>query len=200
MSSWSTLLECGAPEEHFVQLYGQDDSFLTRNVTRYLVEGMVRGEAMLVIATPGHVETIRRGLQQERAPVAESLRSGWLVFLDAEATLDRFMVGGQPDRALFEDRVGGAIAELFRRVGHRRLRAFGEMVGLLWQRGQLDAAIRLEEYWNALLAETPACLFCAYPIDVFDAPEGKELRSILNVHTHLCAGPKTMLSRFSDRN
>ena len=58
-------------------------------------------------------------------------------------------------------------------VEHARPRAadpaFGEMVGLLWIERQQAAAIRLEQYWNEVLTGSTASLFCAYPIDVFDA-------------------------------
>ena len=40
------------------------------------------------------------------------------------------------------------------------------MVGVLWEAGRFAAAIRLEEFWNALLRDGGFRLFCAYPIDV----------------------------------
>jgi hypothetical protein len=45
------------------------------------------------------------------------------------------------------------------------MRAFGEMVGLLWASGEYSAAIKLEEYWNRCLQQFNASLLCAYPID-----------------------------------
>jgi len=35
-------------------------------------------------------------------------------------------------------------------------------VGLLWRRGECDAAIRLEEHWNRLAQHRKFVLYCAY--------------------------------------
>ena len=44
------------------------------------------------------------------------------------------------------------------------MRAFGEMVTLLWEAGNLPAAIRLEQYWDDLTQAGLVSLFCAYPV------------------------------------
>ncbi len=51
--------------------------------------------------------------------------------------------------------------------GGRRVRAFGEMVALLWTEGNQAAAIRLEELWNELAQTRTFCLYCAYCLDSF---------------------------------
>jgi len=48
------------------------------------------------------------------------------------------------------------------------VRAYGEMVDVLWQRGERDAAIRLEEFWNDLARLQTFSLLCAYCIDHLD--------------------------------
>jgi KaiC/GvpD/RAD55 family RecA-like ATPase len=195
MSSWRELIRRAEPAEHLVQLYGGDDQLLTSNVTRYLLEGLKRGDGLLVIATPEHREAIVRQMAEEDSGTAAAVEGGRLVLLDARETLDRFMMDGQPDWELFEQAVGGICEELRGRVGGRGIRAFGEMVGLLWMEGQHSAAIRLEEYWNRLLEGNAVCLFCAYPIDPFGGDfELSRLQALLGVHTHLLAGPRTMLS------
>jgi hypothetical protein len=52
VTSWVELLTAAEPGEHVVQLYGGDDQRLTRNVSRYLAEGLRRGDGLVVIATP----------------------------------------------------------------------------------------------------------------------------------------------------
>lgn len=196
MSSWRELIQRAEPAEHLVQLYGADDQLLTGNVTRYLLEGLKRGDGLLVIATPGHREAIVRQLGDEHAGTEAAVRGRQLVLLDAAETLARFMVDGQPDWELFAEAVGEVCGDLRGRVEARRIRAFGEMVGLLWMEGRYSAAIRLEEYWNRFLEDQAICLFCAYPIDLFGCDlESSKLQALLGVHTHLLAGPRTMLSR-----
>jgi hypothetical protein len=179
------LLDHPEPEEHVVQLYGRDDRLLTRNVSRYLSEGLKRGDGLLVIATADHRGSLVRQLREERA-YSKAVLEGQLVFLDAEATLGRFMVNGEPDQARFEAVVGEAIQGVRSRAVHTGIRAYGEMVGVLWAAKQYEAAVRLEELWNEMLQSSAVSLFCAYPIDVF-GPEFHHgsVDALLCAHTHL---------------
>jgi hypothetical protein len=194
MSSWSELLDRAAPEEHLVQLYGRDDRLLTRNVSRYLAEGLRRGDALVVIATPEHVGAITGALRLDSPDAGSLSRDARLIVLDARETLDRFLVGGQPDEHLFRDVVGGVLAEAHRRSSTGHVRAFGEMVGLLWVEGDRAAAMRLEGYWNDLLLGAACSLFCAYPIDIYDDGDTAGLDAVLGTHTHMSVGPNTLLS------
>src|SRR4051812_48912852 len=116
MSSWRELIQRAEPREHLVQLYGEDDQLLTGHVVRYLLEGLNRGDGLLVIATPQHREAIVRRLGEEGAGAAAAIDRGQLVLLDASETLDRFMVDGEPDWARFEETVGGLCRALRARV------------------------------------------------------------------------------------
>ena len=49
MSSWAELLRQAEPRQHVVQLYGEDDQLLARNVSRYLGEGLAQADGCLVI-------------------------------------------------------------------------------------------------------------------------------------------------------
>jgi len=195
MSSWNELLDRAEPEEHVVQLYGRDDQLLTRNVARFLGKGLRRGDGLVVIATPEHADAVLRHLQAESPDAAVALQDGRLVLLDAQGTLDRFMVDGVPDEERFRQVIGAVLAEVAARAPSGKIRAFGEMVGILWVDGQESAAIRLEQCWNDILAGSSASLFCGYPIDIFDTAAGiPALDAVLRAHTHMNAGPHTMLS------
>jgi hypothetical protein len=195
MSSWSELLDRAEPGEHVVQLYGGDHQLLVRNVSRYLAEGLRRGDGLIVIATSEHAEPIVRQLKEESAETSRALCEGRLVVLDAQETLDRFMVNGQPDQHLFRTIVGSVLQEVRVRSATGKIRAFGEMVGILWMEGQQAAATLLEKYWNELLIGSTFSLFCGYPIDIFDGGSQTDgLEAVLCAHTHMYAGPRTMLS------
>lgn len=185
MTSCAHLLDQVDPEAHFVQLYGSDDRLLTRNVSRFLAEGLRRGDGLVVIASPEHSGSVARQLRDERG-YSKAVLEGRLVFLDAQTTLDRLMVDGQPDPAHFESVIGGVLSEVQTRAGHTGVRAYGEMVGVLWKAGEFGAAVKLEELWNRLLKSSHIRLFCGYPIDVF----GEEFQvdrvdALLCAHTHL---------------
>jgi hypothetical protein len=185
MSSCAELLDGLEPEEHVVQLYGDDDRLLTQNVGRFLSEGLKRGDGLLVIATPEHRGTLARHLSQDRA-YSKAVLEGRLVFHDAEATLSRFMRSGVPDPELFARVVGEALEGAQARAVHTGARAYGEMVGLLWKAKEYSAAAQLEELWNELLKSSDVSLFCGYPIDIF-SPEfqADKVDALLCAHTHL---------------
>jgi hypothetical protein len=96
------------------------------------------------------------------------------------------MVDGEPDPARFERIIGEALAGVRTRAVHSGIRAYGEMVGVLWKAGQFSAAVRLEDLWNELLHSGDVSLFCAYPIDVFSPEfESESVDALLCAHTHL---------------
>ena len=196
MSSWTELLTHAESGDHVVQLYGQDDLLLAKNVSRYLAEGMRRLDSLIVIATPEHTQATAHHLAQDNASATlEAERAGRLVFLDARTTLDRILVDGRPDESLFDSVVGEAMREVRARSGTGKVRAFGEMVGLLWSAARYAEAELLEALWNALLAGSDYSLYCAYRIDLFGEDVDKAaLSSIVASHTHLFAGPRTVLS------
>jgi hypothetical protein len=186
MSPWEKLLERPHSRGHLVQLYEADAVSLTSNVGFYLSEGLRRGDGVLVIATPEHWDLFSRQIDRLGANLQSLLKNDQLVLFDAQQTLGRFMVDGQPDWRLFEGVVSAAMRQVRPANSRAGLRAYGEMVGILWKARQFAAAIRLEQLWNKLLEQSSFSLYCAYAIDVF----GKEfqvgaLDAILCTHTHL---------------
>jgi hypothetical protein len=168
-----------------VQLYS-DREFLVEGVAHYIGAGLGKGEAGIIIARPEHSELFVRALARERSPA--------LRVLDAETTLGTFMVNGMPDWTAFHRVIGGAIAEL--RLQYPTVRAYGEMVDILWQRGEQQAAIRLEEFWNEIGRLQTFSLLCAYGIDPLRADLYGGLESVCRCHTHLI--PTRDYERFNE--
>lgn len=155
-----------ARREHVVQLY-EDESFLTETVARFVGAGIGAGENVIVIARDENLTRFRRALGADAIDLFGVLRGGQLTMLDAEETLDRFMDGDMPDVGRFLDVIGGAFFDTMRMRPHRALRAYGEMVDVLWQRGNPRAAIALEGLWNELAGEHEFSLLCAYGLATF---------------------------------
>jgi len=201
MSASAQLIEIRGPEGHFVQFYEADEHLLGRNVARYLREGLERGEGLLVIASAAHREAFVRQLASPGSGIEAAVSEGRLLLLDAEETLDRFMVDGQPDWRLFQRVIAPVIRELRGRADQRPARAYGEMVGVLWKKEQFSAAVRLEEFWNKLLLRGGFKLFCGYPIDVFGAEfQTPEIEALLCAHSHVIpAGDGVDMGRALDR-
>jgi hypothetical protein len=154
-----------APFKHTVQFY-QDDAFLVRSLVPSFKDALDSGHAVLIVATPAHVAAAVKGLKGAGVPVDDHIAAGRLELRDAAATLASVLVGGWPDAARFDLKVGRLVRRLIRR--HGQLLAFGEMVDLLWQERKRDVAIEIESQWNLLLERFPFRLACAYRIDVLD--------------------------------
>src|SRR5580698_9092957 len=86
------------PHKHVVQFYGRNDDALAVNVSRYLGEGLQRGEGLVVIATAAHIRAFANRLGEDGRRPMRAIHEGRLVFLGAEETLSLFMIDGQPDR------------------------------------------------------------------------------------------------------
>ena len=147
--------------EHLVQFY-ESSAGLADSAAQFLGAGLAAGDAVLVIATPPHREDLDRRLFANGL----TTRNDRYVALDATDTLARFMVGDVPDAGRFCHVIGSAIRSA-RNGRSGSVRAFGEMVALLAIDGRWQAALHVEELWNALLAEHSLSLLCAYPDAVF---------------------------------
>jgi PAS domain S-box-containing protein len=147
--------------DHSVQFY-EGDEFLLARLTDYLLEGFAQDVPCLVIATPSHREALIRKLADlgwDHRVLESGLR---LLLLDASETLAMFMRNGQPDESLFRSALD-SILTLSGYAG-RPVRAFGEMVALLWLEGNEAAAVKLEDLWDGYLKGSSIKLLCAYPI------------------------------------
>jgi len=165
--------------DHFVQFYESDDHIVGA-VAEYLVHGLRSGDACIVIATREHVAGIEKLVAAYSDRFEIAVNAGQYIALDAQETLDLFMVNGLPDADKFTQGVGTVIQKAAARGGS--LRAFGEMVGVLCGQGNFDAAVRLEELWNDLQTRFKFSLFCAYSISVLGSRTATERMS------EICSG------------
>lgn len=166
-----------AERAHCVQFYRSDD-FLIESVGAFFEAGLGLGEAGVIIATPEHINALQQRLLARGFDLATAQAQGKFFALDAAETLHRFMVDGMPDRALFEQ----TLNPIFSAVGDVRIRAFGEMVALLWAEGRQQAALELERLWNELALTHRFALLCGYPLHIFGA--ARQTESFAHVCDH----------------
>jgi MEDS: MEthanogen/methylotroph, DcmR Sensory domain len=145
---------------HAVQFYSSETVLLTP-LTSFISSGLNSGDGCIVIATRAHIEALDKQLEETGVSVLESRQQGRYVVLDAQQTLAEFMIDGLPDKQRFLDSVGSLVEKHARK--NKLIRAYGEMVALLWKEGNKDAVIQLENLWNELSAVHGLSLYCAYP-------------------------------------
>lgn len=173
--------------DHAVYFY-RDDAELAHTVGVYLTDALGETAVAVVMATASHVKAFEREVAACGTDVEGALDRGRLICLDAGAMLGKLTVGGQIDRQAFDNEVGGVLRAAAEAGGV--VRAYGEMVDLLWQAGDVSAAIELERLWNELIDELRFSLLCAYRSATTVAPEHEHaLRGICQAHSAVSSAP-----------
>jgi hypothetical protein len=148
-----------APHDHVVCFY-DGDAELVGDVVPFLADGLETGDVAVIVATPEHLRSFQAALEHRGLDLEQLRDDGLCLCFDAEETLAALSIDGVPDADRFVDVIGSVVADAAAK-GHR-VRAFGEMVGLLWEAGDIAAAISLESFWNDLCDRHDLFLWCAY--------------------------------------
>jgi hypothetical protein len=161
----SALLVDPHPCGHIVYPY-TDRNLLAQAVSLYASAGLRKDEAVILIVRQDNYSAITRGLWHQGFDLQALERSGRLTCRIAEEMLPCFMVDGMPDEKKFKaiaeswmDRARGS----FGSAEPGKVRAFGEMVCVLWGTN-LPAASRLEELWGELIKAYSFSLLCSYAL------------------------------------
>jgi anti-sigma regulatory factor (Ser/Thr protein kinase) len=162
--------------------YYDDDARFGDVVGEHLAEGLAAGERVVAIVTRPHLRAIEQRLET-RVDVRSARASGMLETPDAMRTLELFMVDGSPDAERFREHVVRLLVEAGR--DGTRVRAFGEMVALLWEAGNVTGAIELEDMWNDLLRQEQFSLLCAYPTTALTRASLAEINQVCHLHSGL---------------
>jgi hypothetical protein len=166
---------------HAVRFY-EDDNSLCRIVSGFIAEGLALDQPALIVATQPHIDSIVNNLTAATINVEALKEKGDLLLLDARATLASFMVNGQPDPDFFKASASSALEKVAR--GRRKtIRAYGEMVDVLWKNGMSAAAIRLEMLWNRLANTHDFSLLCGYAMGNFY--KNATIDDVCRHHTHV---------------
>ena len=169
-----------APADHLVQIYETDRAFLD-TLEGFAASGLHAGEAVVIIGTPEHINALNQRLEAQNLNLHELQQTDQYIPLDAEQTLSRFMVNNWPDATKFRATIG-EILNRARGIHDRKVRAFGEMVALLWERGLNGATVYLEGLWNDLHKRKGFSLYCAYPKTGFTQPLSAAMDMIIKAH------------------
>jgi len=171
---------------HVVHLY-EREADLIETVGEYLLTGLRQGSSALVIATERHRRAFESELESHGLNVAEALAGKTLVVLDAAQTLSAIMVDGRIDGDAFRRVVGRLVNTASSR--QNGVCAYGEMVSLLWETGDVLNVVDLETLWNDLLEELPFSLMCAYRAESLSRPEEPGTRdTVCRLHSAVLRG------------
>jgi len=174
-----------APRDHVVQVYESEKIFLD-SLEGFIGSGILAGDSVIIIATQEHIINMDRRLRKQGFDTDLLSSTDQYIPLEANEMLSRFMRNDWPDEKLFFE----LITDLLKRVQqkNRRIRAFGEMVAILWQQGLNGATVQLENLWNELHKKDQFSLFCAYPKIGFTQDMHASLETICCAHTKVIDG------------
>jgi excisionase family DNA binding protein len=168
---------------HWVQFYEEDEALV-----RFIANFIKGGDVAIIIASTEHRIALTRYLIQNGYSTENS---DALIIIDAQETLNSIMVNGLPNASRFFNIVGTLIAKA--QGDGRQVRAFGEMVAILWEEGNDRAALKLEKLWNKLQQKYDFSLYCAYPLKSFASTKRAEaFEKIGNIHTHVFPSERYM--------
>jgi hypothetical protein len=167
---------------HAVRFY-KDASSLATIVCGFLAEGLKQGEPAVLIATREHVACFQTCFTASGIDVGAETARGMLTVLDAQETLDQFMRDGVPLAQPFHDTISPVLTAVSKRFPGKPIRAYGEMVDVLWKQDRTAAAIRLEALWNDLARSHTFKLLCGYAMGSFY--KGSATADICAVHSHV---------------
>jgi hypothetical protein len=174
-----------APCDHVLQIYESEKMFVSTLVD-FACHGFKSGDGVIVIATPEHLEAVKKEIVKKGYNIDALIKSNQFVPAEASELLSRFMIRGWPDETLFHD----SIMQLIEKASEnkRKVRAFGEMVAVLWAQGLNGATVQLEMLWCQLHEKENISLYCAYPKSGFTQTLQESVDSICRKHSHLLDG------------
>jgi hypothetical protein len=182
---WDRVVADAAPCDHIVQLY-QDHDFLNRAVCRFAGAALANGEGIILVPTLTHWNAIRPRLEAEGVDVKAARERGQLTVVDADELLPRFMRDAMPDSPVFLGLAAEVIGQARAGGRYQKVRWWGEMVNVLWERGDVAASMQLEDLFDQLGHQQDVALFCSFLMDNFNGDVHTRMLPRLGTnHSHL---------------
>jgi DNA-binding NarL/FixJ family response regulator len=168
-----------------------DDASLLDGFTQFIGAALKAGNAAIVVATELHRGSLLPRLQAHGLDIGAAIEQGRYISLDAADTLSTFMINDQPDPVRFLKGAGDLVltAAKAAKGEHPRVAACGECAPLLWEQGNAEAAVRLEQLWDKIAKTYNVDVLCGYPLGSFQGGMGS------HIFGKLCAEHSAVHSR-----
>ncbi len=182
------MLAEAPPGRHLAQFHrdrdGLDDSGFA-----FIEAGLRRDTSVLVVATAEQVERTFDRLTASKFHPKALCNSGQLAALDADTLLEGFVIDGAPQWSEFRSAVQPVLSRLQPRG--RGIRIYSELAHTLWEAGNTDAAVKLEDFWNAMAGTYAFCLYCGYRMDTqCESAYAAPLEELGRTHTDILGTPE----------
>jgi hypothetical protein len=186
LQPWNRVLEDATAPDHIVQLY-QDQDFLSRAVCRFVSAALANGEGILLAPTLIHWNAFRQRLEADGVDLEAARERGQLTIVDADECLSSFMRDGMPDPHVFRGLAADVVAQARAEGRYPRVRWWGEMVNVLWERGNVVASMELEDLFDQYVAKRDdVAIACSFLMNNFNnETHARMLPRLATNHSHL---------------
>ncbi len=178
-----------APTGRHCAQFHRDPNTLTESAYAFLEAGVRRGQSVLVIAGRDHADELLNRLAANKFHPGALTHSGQLSILDVAQVMQQCIAGGMPEWGRFRN----ALMPMLSRIqpGGRGTRIYSELASALWQGGNPEGAIRLEELWNALAVTMRFSLYCGYTMDTLSEESyAGPLEELGRTHSDILSTPE----------
>jgi hypothetical protein len=162
-------------EGHIVAYYETDD-LLLESLCAYLNSSSEQ-QSCIVITKPLIISRLHKTLSSNNSSKTHSNEQ--FTAMDSLSVLDDFMIEGKPSKKLFFSLMNTVIENTPN--NNKPLRIYGDMVVKLWESGDKEAALDLEQLWTELGKIHTFSLYCAYPLKILEL-KAKEIEQIDKSH------------------
>jgi hypothetical protein len=175
---------------HSAHFYASDAA-LVAEVGPRLAAALLAGGTAVVLAQPPRRQALARYLDSRGIDLAHVAGQGRWLPLDAGKALREFMVDDVPDPDRFSALIGGIFDRLAdpahaRAAASVSVAAYGEMAATLWESGNANGSIRLENLWSDLVSTHAVHFCCGWPLRLFSSStDALAVDSICSAHSHV---------------
>lgn len=151
---------------HEVEFYSDDTAFVV-GFTRFIEAALKSGSAVIVLATESHRQSLVERLRAGGLDMVAAVEQGRYISVDVADALSDFI--SKDDRASYLKAAGQLIATAAKAAGGERPRvaACGECAPTLWELGEADAAVELEQLWDEIARSYDVDILCGYVLNSF---------------------------------
>ena len=149
-------------------------------LTEYISEGLLKNEAVIIIARSALRKAVWTQLQALGLDMGFYKAQGQIKLYDAELLLSTILIDDVIDEHYFQTYIGSQIQAA--QIAYGKVRAFGEMVEILWQGGLHDTALQLEKIRTDLGSKHELTVLCTYLVDSLAPPS----HDFALEHMHMC--------------
>jgi len=179
--------------DHVVQVYDNDVIFID-TLTGFVETAIRSNENAIIIATDRHLTALEARLESRGHKIETLILEHRFIPVSAEETLHEFFINGTLDESRFIKVISGLLQHA--KGNQKKLRAFGEMVAILWAQGNKEATLQLEHLWDKLCKQDVFSLYCAYSKQIVTGDE----KTVCDCHTMIISGSENQLNHVSYRH